>query len=535
MFTDSTATMADGQAVTSTPAKAKCHASRDGEEDGSSFFDSLSRRWVKLDNFAFADGDNHFNATNAGSAQGLNVSKSSAEDAGSILDSTKLGEEEFSVAVGDGEDFEELFRANTLVDGERSQPKIVSSPRHQQPGSPKSVKPGRKLSGAGLDIVLVPKVVDAMPVTSGDACGNGSVRRFVKRGSHHRPSPVEKKLDLASKRGRSETRNSDCGHKNYSHKRSRSLHSMASDIGDGQTLSRSETNLITMDRRPDYRNVTSKVKAYIDEVKRLPSKSPTAVATAMAVPPEDRKSKSLSNLAANHHYADDKSLARMKAFISSTYLDETTVTLEKDGDGGLRLAGGGDLLAERFDRSRISRLLEHLSDEDAASLSPRGGEADQQLTVDAGHLLALAMEERRSKREAERVLGQLQQNYDRLQRKYAEAENRIDRLRFGQPASGATGAATEAARSNVSPVNPSFADSAFAEADSGFLQPMTAREARECPAVVYSAPRSDRGHGATSAAFSGRRRSMMLAHLRALEDQVMMRLRKPRTSVNHEL
>ena len=35
-----------------------CHDNDDG--DGSTLFDSLSRQWVKVDNFAFAQSDNHF-------------------------------------------------------------------------------------------------------------------------------------------------------------------------------------------------------------------------------------------------------------------------------------------------------------------------------------------------------------------------------------------------------------------------------------------------------------------------------------------
>ena len=46
-------------------------------------------------------------------------------------------------------------------------------------------------------------------------------------------------------------------------------------------------------------------------------------------------------------------------------------------------------------------------------------------------VLVLAMEERRGKKEAEKVLTHLQKSYDELQRKYAEAENLIDKYRYG--------------------------------------------------------------------------------------------------------
>lgn len=33
---------------------------KDRDDEGSTFFDSLSRKWVKVDNFAFSESDNHF-------------------------------------------------------------------------------------------------------------------------------------------------------------------------------------------------------------------------------------------------------------------------------------------------------------------------------------------------------------------------------------------------------------------------------------------------------------------------------------------
>ena len=35
---------------------------RDRDDDGSTFFDSLSRQWVRVNNFAFAQSDNHFSS-----------------------------------------------------------------------------------------------------------------------------------------------------------------------------------------------------------------------------------------------------------------------------------------------------------------------------------------------------------------------------------------------------------------------------------------------------------------------------------------
>ena len=63
--------------------------------------------------------------------------------------------------------------------------------------------------------------------------------------------------------------------------------------------------------------------------------------------------------------------------------------------------------------------------EDAAAADPDC----EDVSFDVEDVLILAMEERKEKKEAEKVLSQLQSNYDVLQRKYAEAENKIDKLR----------------------------------------------------------------------------------------------------------
>ena len=56
------------------------------------------------------------------------------------------------------------------------------------------------------------------------------------------------------------------------------------------------------------------------------------------------------------------------------------------------------------------------------------GEIDD-LSLGVEEVLLMAWEERKEKQEAKKVLSQLQRNYDVLQRKFADAENRIDKLR----------------------------------------------------------------------------------------------------------
>ena len=50
--------------------------------------------------------------------------------------------------------------------------------------------------------------------------------------------------------------------------------------------------------------------------------------------------------------------------------------------------------------------------------------------VEVEDILQFALEEKRGKQEAVQVLSQLQANYDDVQRKLAEAENKIDKYRY---------------------------------------------------------------------------------------------------------
>ena len=59
-------------------------------------------------------------------------------------------------------------------------------------------------------------------------------------------------------------------------------------------------------------------------------------------------------------------------------------------------------------------------------------EKEETITIDdveVEDILQFALEEKRGKQEAVQVLSQLQANYDNVQRKLAEAENKIDKYR----------------------------------------------------------------------------------------------------------
>ena len=54
----------------------------------------------------------------------------------------------------------------------------------------------------------------------------------------------------------------------------------------------------------------------------------------------------------------------------------------------------------------------------------------EEVVCEVEDLLQLAMDERKGKLEAIKVLAELKQNYDHLQKKFAAAETTIDKLRY---------------------------------------------------------------------------------------------------------
>ena len=81
---------------------------------------------------------------------------------------------------------------------------------------------------------------------------------------------------------------------------------------------------------------------------------------------------------------------------------------------------------------QVSRLLDDLSDpENIANDDGKNPIINQEEVVcEVEDLLQLAMDERKGKLEAIKVLAELKQNYDHLQKKFAAAETTIDKLRY---------------------------------------------------------------------------------------------------------
>lgn len=317
----------------------------------------------------------------------------------------------------------------------------------------------------------------------------GSLSNSSQRSKSFSPSPVEKRV-RQQRAPLSEDKMNPLTTRNLNRQKSRSAANLAaaeSNIGllSNRSNSKSEGNLPSLkvsastasSKKANYSHVKSKVREYIAKVKNLPSKRhpPQNDDRESLVQQQQqsfllspgRKALSMSNLVSENKDASNSTsecksvtnLTKMKAFLSSNHLDDFQITLSNSCGGGLNRSSrvciqkscvcfemivvhvyltafflflfSPQNSLSTFDRTRICRLLDNLSDSDEALVDdhPAAAEGCEDVSFDVEDVLILAMEERKEKKEAEKVLSQLQSNYDVLQRKYAEAENKIDKLR----------------------------------------------------------------------------------------------------------
>ncbi len=423
---------------------------RDKEDDGSTFFDSLSRQWVKIDNFAFARPDNHFvrEHRNESSPPSVDCDENSvAEDSESERNTDdSLAEQPNEVCLVPDTDHQPKILSPRDASTVSRQLKKVSDemllPSRSDAGTPRqsSVDESFQLS----------TVKDAHPTksaaqTSVTASAKSAIPRFVRKHQSRiqKPSysPVQKKVlqSQSHQAPAAECREESAGGdilnapklpSNFNRTKSRSVTSLlyTSGLSAGSKNSRSDGSLNLVGKKREYRHVKSKVREYIEEVRRLPSRRQPS-------PPSlTRKSLSLSNLAVEGEVSltsttgkgqqqqQQSNLRRMKTFISTSNLEDLRIVLRRENSSKTEKECDHSA-ATRFDRSRLARLLDNLSDDE-------DGVADgEDLSLGVEEVLLLAWEERKEKQEAEKVLSHLQENYDVLQRKFADAENTIDKLR----------------------------------------------------------------------------------------------------------
>eukprot|EP00094_Tigriopus_californicus_P011557 TCALIF_11162-PA protein Name:"Protein of unknown function" AED:0.30 eAED:0.30 QI:205/0.5/0.6/1/0.75/0.8/5/30/873 len=365
------------------------------------FFDAKSQRWIQIDNFSFENEANHFDKP----ASSISEDSTSA----SILDAQTLETGAFGVETGTEEAFEAVFKRN-LRDSDSST--AIPPPPIKVP-TPKG----------GSKFVRNPKPVRR---------SHSNVLKLVQRRSLEPSSKWNSSTNLKVNPINEEPS------------------SILSSV-----QSRSEGSLDQIGNNHRFSHVQSKVKQYIEDVKNLPKTKRDEHPLSPA-----RKSLSLSNLNQTNDSLRTKSqLQRMKAFISTSNLDDLQVVLKRNQEGPQ--GQGGDLMLPKFDKSRLDRLLDDLSD-DSETIGGSEDGMDPEITLDVEEILRLALMERREKRETEHVLSQLQANYDSLQRKYAQAENKIDKLRFNNTSGCALAEFSE-------PIRTFNHDSAFTEANTSLL------------------------------------------------------------------
>lgn len=454
-------------------------------DDQSMFYDSQSNVWVKVDNFAFAERTNHFN--NESSI----ISETTSSSSFALLDSKCLEDDLDNTTMAD---FEKQFAA-AVKNNQKTKKPILHSPASSQPTSldttisddschskPKirsprdiaNVKSGGKLRKIS-DEMATALPSRSNPPTPREAAvehkTSSKIPRYVRNAASttNRGCPVERRVKqsqwdrsakrLGHNRSHSASNLSRLSVRDY-HGQRRDSHSSGVDIEPVTLMKRVRSSscdsLSRLARqelaghKADYSHVQSKVKAYIEGVNhiRRPSRKHDDPYGKSFVLSPGRKSLSMSNI-----YADDNNqnssqlssncssnLSRMKAFLSAKNLDDVQVTVRQQRSMSKSQDSLLSGVESAVDMSKISRLLNNLSDDDndnhCTSPSFGGTTGDGQengLVFGVGDLLQLAMVERKGKQEAKQVLAQLQANYDNLQQRYAEAETTIDKLRFGTP------------------------------------------------------------------------------------------------------
>ncbi len=318
--------------MTSTPQREKSLSVDSSDPDGSAFFDSSSGRWIRLNNFSFDDEENYFvkkrsEEEEAEREEVSPVAQVASSECSSVLDASVLAVEDnqFSVAAAEQKDFERIFKAEVLKDENpaTAKPKIVStSPREsaERSGTMKKVS-----DGLGSDVL--PSIERKNGSLYEKKPCKTSIPRYVRRGkvektamAAHETSPVEVVRQRShSMSGLNRRLSRDC---------------RVNSKSDG---SLNRVVVLGPDR---YKHVTSKVREYILQEMKNEEKPPAKL--------EKHKSKSLSSLSKEATESRDN-LSRMKAFLSSSYLEQMQITLSKHGEvEGIMKADSVD----RFDRSR---------------------------------------------------------------------------------------------------------------------------------------------------------------------------------------
>ena len=186
-------------------------------------------------------------------------------------------------------------------------------------------------------------------------------------------------------------------------------------------------------KKNNYKHVQSKVRQYIhgDSISRsnstLNSNANDYFGKSFVLSP-GRKSLSMSNivqedakfisgLCSSKFSSKFSSKSELKSFLSAKNLDDVHINIKNCSRSVTQSR------ESLYKNDQVSRLLDDLSD-------PEIEVNNEEVECEVEDLLQLAMDERKGKLEAIKVLAELKENYDDLQKKFAAAEITIDKLRY---------------------------------------------------------------------------------------------------------
>ena len=197
-------------------------------------------------------------------------------------------------------------------------------------------------------------------------------------------------------------------------------------------------------KKADYSHVQSKVRQYIHSGNGSSQSRPSSkqqnyyknvdYGKSFVLSP-GRKSFSMSNILVDDLYyyppqRRNSCKSELKSFLSAKNLNDLHVSVKNSAtfEALIPPANPNPQNPKHFYKNdQISRLLDDLSDPENSAIDVIDHE--KEVVCEVEDLLQLAMDERKGKLEAIKVLAELKQNYDNLQKKFAAAETTIDKLR----------------------------------------------------------------------------------------------------------
>lgn len=199
-------------------------------------------------------------------------------------------------------------------------------------------------------------------------------------------------------------------------------------------------------KKADYSHVQSKVRQYIHSGNGSSQSRPSSkqqnyknvdYGKSFVLSP-GRKSFSMSNILVDDLFCyppqrRNSCKSELKSFLSAKNLNDLHVSVKNSANFEALIPTANNPNPQNpkhfYKNDQVSRLLDDLSDPENFVDGQDIIDNEKEVVCEVEDLLQLAMDERKGKLEAIKVLAELKQNYDHLQKKFAAAETTIDKLR----------------------------------------------------------------------------------------------------------